>query len=320
MLLFSLQPGPAIYQQYITFFGNGSADIIVDYYNTILQCGGKDTLHVNVKTLFNIFGNNSVCQYSNSTLNSNGAAFWIVNGGTITGGQNTNSISIYWNTTPGNHTVTAIPLNPNFYCNDTAKKIIVVKPAPVQADSIVGPDRICPNTAYNYTAIFNPLNGIINWTVQNGVYSITGNNTINVLWGNSGPYSITVFQTSISNNCPSLPITKNILLAGVDSFVGFNSACANTYSTFTVFGSGNVNWTITPPSIGSIVSGQGTSSISVLWNNTQGPAVISYTICGFTYTFNVKYNSETSFYFDTNWFIMPKYKYGNFSISSICFL
>ena len=284
---FTLSPANSIHQQYITWFGNGSADVIVDYYNSLLGCGGKDTLHVLVKSTFGIFGNTSFCQYQVSSLNSNGSAFWIVNGGTITAGQSTSNITINWNSPAGNYQVIAIPLLPNLYCNDTAKKIITIKPTPVQADSISGPDRICPNTAHNYTAHFNPLNGILSWTVQNGVYSITGNNSINVLWGNSGPYSITVSQKSMSNNCSSLPFTKNIYLAGVDSFIGFNTACANTYSSFIVYGSNNVNWNITPSSIGSIVSGQGSNSITVLWNNTQGPAVISYDVCGITYTHNV---------------------------------
>lgn len=281
---FSLSPGNAIYEQNITWYGSGTADIVVDYYNYLLDCGGKDTLHIRVKDNFSIFGPPQICLYQIGTYFASGPAVWIVNGGTITAGQFTPSCSINWNTTSGNMVIKAVPLNPNLYCNDTAFKTINVLYAPDPADSITGPDRICPNTAYNYIAHFSPISGIINWTVQNGVYSITGNNSINVLWGPSGPYSITVTQTDAGTNCASLPLVKNISLAGIDSFIGSNTACSNTYSTFTVFGSSQVQWSLSPASIGSIISGQGTNSIQILWNNAQGAATLTYTVCGVSYT------------------------------------
>lgn len=113
------------------------------------------------------------------------------------------------------------------------------------------------------------------WTLSSNGTPLTGNSsTFTVTWGigSPGPYTISLTKTA-ANGCQvtkSIQVTTSTTPAPV--ITGNQYVCAgsagNVYSTPNVAGH-DYTWSITPSGAGSIVSGAGTSSITINWN---GPA------------------------------------------------
>lgn len=113
------------------------------------------------------------------------------------------------------------------------------------------------------------------WTLSSNGTPLTGNTSVfTVTWGSGspGPYTITLVKTA-ANGCQvtnSIQVTTSTTPTPVIS--GNQYVCAgsagNVYSTPNVTGH-DYTWSIIPSGAGTIVSGAGTSSITVNWN---GPA------------------------------------------------
>jgi hypothetical protein len=116
----------------------------------------------------------------------------------------------------------------------------------------------------------NNAGSTYNWTVSNGVIAGgQGTNSVNILWGAEGVGSVSVVETT-ADGCVGDAVVFDVnvqcVVSGnaIDGPVG-PEAFSN--STYTCNGAANSNyqWTITN---GVIVSGQGTSSVTVLWAST----------------------------------------------------
>ncbi|MCX6304741.1 MAG: T9SS type A sorting domain-containing protein [Bacteroidetes bacterium] len=161
-----------------------TSDIDVDYYATV---GGEP----------GYLGNCPPC----NTFE------WVVIGGTITSGWNTNHITVHWNCcTQGTVTVVATLCN---NCTVTSTKVVTVSlpPAPV----VTGPASVTANqVGVVYTTPF-VANHLYTWTVIGGTVTAgQGTNTITVTWGpfpacGCGTVTVCETETYISGctGCPT---------------------------------------------------------------------------------------------------------------------
>ncbi|MBX2966676.1 MAG: PKD domain-containing protein [Cyclobacteriaceae bacterium] len=190
---------------------------------------------------------------------------WTVNGGTITTGQGTNSITVTWGTA-GTGTVRVTETIPATGCaTTTADYNVTINPNPTPA--ISGNNSVCTNqTGVVYTTPV-AAGRTYTWTVTGG--SITtgqGTNSITVTWGVPGVGTVQLQETITATTCttttPLYNVTINANPAPVIS--GPVTACANESGA--VYNTGatgnNFNWTVNG---GSITAGQGTNNITVTW-------------------------------------------------------
>ena len=186
-------------------------------------------------------------------------------------GNNTAAINVNW-PVAGTYIVTATALNPNATCAPATYTVIVL-PAPV-ISGINGLDSICPNQTNIYSAVSNAT-GPFSWNITNGTPTFLGanNDSVQIAWAPTGPYSISVSQVSFPDNCMSNTFIKNVFAYPAPVITGAVNVCADNTETYTItnIASGNFQWFITPPSFGTIISGQGTSVVTIKWHGNNNP-------------------------------------------------
>ncbi len=231
-----------------------------------------------------VSGRDTVCTGSVKTYSTPAAAghtyTWTVTGGTINFGQGTASIDVNW-AAMGMGTVqvkdslngsSCIGISPVLTVN------IQSDPNPV----ISGPTTICATGSAAYSTPFNPSR-TYNWTATGGNI-IAGQGTPNILitWGVAGIGSVVVSDSNNIGGCKTTTAPYTILLIPNPTPVitGANTVCDGSiqaYSTPVNTGRAYV-WTITG---GSIISGQGTDNINVLWNGLgTGTLTVSDSVIG----------------------------------------
>jgi PKD repeat protein len=250
------------------------------YNNPLAGCSGSSVLQVAVKTEFKIvWGSDIVCVGDISTYNANGPATWSVTpaGPTINGsGYGT---SVTWNT-PGSYTLIATP-TPGTFCNLNSTMNVTVLADPILGP-IIGPvpGIICPGAVTTYSISSNTPGQPFYWIVSGGKpVSTMGaySDSVIVQWNSAGPYKISVYQEIQPYGCKSLQQSLTVNSYPKPVFTGPSTACVDVPVTYTETAAsmpdGSYQWTITPsPSCqGTITSGQGTSSINVIWHGKIGP-------------------------------------------------
>ena len=203
---------------------------------------------------------------------------WVVTNGTFSG-AGTSRISVNWN---ANITSARVCVDAENMCgkSDTICKSVDVAKIPTPL-SIAGDATVCPNStgSYNVTATANVTN--YQWSVTNGTISSgQGTPTINVSWGDSatgrvcliptnrcGSGTKTCFDVQIRNSPPdSIPIQGN------------RSVCSNDTSVFSVNLAGSMQFNWEMPAGVTILRGQGTNTILVVWGSFLGNATIGLTL------------------------------------------
>lgn len=268
------------------------------YHNTpgaipSLSCGGQTSVNVSVKPEMLLFGTSTICVNQTFGVNVFPAPnniYWTIHNSsnvliasnTIVGNFPYNGL---WTYGPGTFIITANDLA-NQYCNNPQKFKITVNPLPPVVDSIKGALFVCPNNAYMYSAFTSGGNYSIGWQVTNGTPSSGVGNTISVVWGPSGPYSLNAVQIDPVTGCKSSAITLSVnsLLPLTPSVItGNTSPCPNSNQSYSTSSLGTLfQWSINPSIAGSVNTGQNSPNISVQWNNYSGTAwlVIKRTACG----------------------------------------
>ena len=236
-----------------------------------------------------IAGDNPVCAgdiafYSTPADPNTDTFTWTVPAGaSITVGQGTENITVDWGTaTSGDVCVTASnacdPGTP--VCFPVTVGQIPVQPA------VAGPDMVCEGDIEFYSVAADPNATGYTWTVPGcaTILSGDGTNSIELLWS-AGCAGGDVCVTA-DNDCGSS--AQTCLTVGAEqtpaapAIAGPLDVCAGeqeNYSTATVPGATDYNWTVTG---GLIASGQGTASIAVDWT-TPGAGQICLVVtndCG----------------------------------------
>ena len=265
------------------------------------NCMGSANLIVAIKPSFTVSGPSPgvVCVNSSSGFFASpiDAYTWTVNPAATFSGQGTSAINVLW-TAPGTYTVTAVPNDTTAYCNDQVSLIItVVQVSP--PDSISGPDEICPGQTATYFGYASQPGVALNWTVTGGSPSTYTGDPLTVTWNASGPYGLSLTQTQLAAPfCTSDPIIMAITPKVVNGPLSMSGSgnCTNGLGTYVLSPAQHpdavINWTISLVSAGSVVSGQGSDSITVQWNNTSGPVTVTATInlCGIATPFSQVFN------------------------------
>lgn len=232
-----------------------------------------------------ISGPSSACQGGTGYVytvpviqNATGYTWTVPVGGTIVSGLGTNSITVNYgyNAAPG-----YVYVYGTAPCGNGSPAQLAITMNPPPSPTITGPASVCVNSTGN---IYTTQTGMTNyiWTISGGSITAggqTGNNTATVTWTTVGSESISVNYTN-SNGCTGLSPTMYMVTVNplpVPSISGPAPGCTNVpevYSTQT--GMTNYTWGISAG--GQILSGGGTSSITVQWNATGSQSVsVNYT-------------------------------------------
>ncbi|HMP90636.1 MAG TPA: hypothetical protein PJ991_10565 [Kiritimatiellia bacterium] len=167
-------------------------------------------------------------------------------------------------------------INENYY-SASASASASVPTTPSAAGAISGSTCVNVNQAgvtYSISPVANANS--YTWTVPSGA-TITagqGSTSITVTYG-SNPGDVTVTPVNTAGPCSGTPATLAVGINAVGAagaITGLDTVCANqngvTYSISSVSGASSYNWTV--PAGATIVSGQGTTSITVNWGTTSG--------------------------------------------------
>lgn len=232
----------------------------------------------------NISGPINVCPFIGSVTNAvysitplvNATTYtWTVpTGATIISGQGTTSINVSFNNNFG--TTDTIKVIGGICTNSAPSKLVISKVLPAIPGAISGPVNACPfveqptNAVYSIAPVADASS--YTWTLPTGASIVSGQGTtsINVSYSNafvSGSIKVTADANCGSRAPRSLTITKLVPSAPA-SISGPASACAylgnNTevvYSILPVTNADSYLWTL--PANVSLISGQGTTSITV---------------------------------------------------------
>ncbi len=272
--------------------------VIVEFNNCYLDCGGRDTLEVDIVPSFYIKGPIEVCEKTDASFRSYNSitdlpmnSNWeVINAaGTViwTDGPGP-STSITWNFPPGDYTIHAQAANPNNFCNEDYDLFIELVVAPPAPSTIDGIDEICPGQTYSYVATGLPLHDF-EWAFTGGSPITFNGNPANTTWNASGPYQVSVIQRATTGAaCASDPLTLPVTEIPSYQVAGNDKVCMEENGMYTapVFENVAYVWEISPADRGTVISGQGTPNVEVLWHSA-GPATVSLGICAATETFNV---------------------------------
>jgi len=200
---------------------------------------------------------------------------WVMTGGTIAAGAGTNAITVTWNT-PGTQTVSVNYMNTSG-CSAWVPTVYNVTVLASPAPTITGSAATCVFSTNNTYSTQPGMTGYT-WVVSAGgtITSGTGTNSITVTWSTMGAKTVSVNYSMGSGCSAPAPTVFNVVVNAVPTPVvtGPNELCANSgYITYTTeTGMTGYNWNVS--SGGTIISGQGTSAVQVVWN-TSGAQNIS---------------------------------------------
>ncbi|HNY01689.1 MAG TPA: T9SS type A sorting domain-containing protein, partial [Bacteroidales bacterium] len=146
--------------------------------------------------------------------------------------------------------------------------------------TITGPASVCMGSTGNVYQTQTGMTGYT-WTVSAGgtITAGAGTNAITVTWTTSGAKTVCVNYTNGSGCTAAAPVCYNVTVnaAPVPTISGPALSCQGNTATYTSqTGMTNYVWTVSAG--GSIVSGQGTSTLNVTWNAIGAQVVtVTYT-------------------------------------------
>jgi len=195
---------------------------------------------------------------------------WVISpGGSIVTGMGTDSIHVTW-TTYGPRTVSVNYLNEN-YCSAASSTVLSVNVFPLPVPLIFGDSMVCANSL---GSLYTTESGMSNytWTIAPGSTIISGQGTdsVTVNWGNAGTSSISVTYTSPKGCNPVTPAIKTVTInpRPVPSITGSNTVCINAGPKIYTTQPGQQNYLWNISSGDTILTGIGTSSVTVQWTTT----------------------------------------------------
>lgn len=200
------------------------------------------------------------------------------NGGHIVG--NTGSLNILVDQ-PGDYQLRVCKTGGGVTCCDSAMVTVFSNLAvPNAPAAIAGPASLCQGETATYTATTVVGASSYTWTVPAGVTINSGQNTqsINVTWNSNSSGNICATANNMCGS--SMPTCLNVAITPAQAPgqpVGNAAICAGSTETYSITAISNAStytWTVTG---GNIVSGQGTTGITVDWGNSNGSVCVNAT-------------------------------------------
>jgi PKD-like domain/Concanavalin A-like lectin/glucanases superfamily/FG-GAP-like repeat/IPT/TIG domain/Secretion system C-terminal sorting domain len=207
-------------------------------------------------------------------------------GATIVSGTGTNSILVNFSNTATSNFVTVLGVNACGNGLSSPPLSVTVFPLPAATTVISGPSSVCQgqnNVVFATSSVANATG--YSWTLPVGATIISGNNTNSITVNFSSAAQSGPVEVVATNSCgngatsTSLNLTVNPLpdAAGVITSNTASSVCQGasgvTYTIPPVANATSYNWTL--PSGATIVSGNGTNSITVDYNNLSASGTVS---------------------------------------------
>ncbi len=191
---------------------------------------------------------------------------WSIDGGTITAGSGTNSITVTWGAA-GTGTIDVTETITATSCSAAAtQKSVTINALPTP--SITGATTVCAGTTGSIYSVINETGHTYSWTVAGGIITGgAGTNSITVTWGAAGPGTVNVTETITATGCLAAATQKSVTINALPtpSITGAATVCAGTtgsiYSVINETGH-TYSWTVAG---GIITGGAGTNSITVTW-------------------------------------------------------
>jgi PKD repeat protein len=267
----------------------GTYTLSVNYNFDLLGCSGNGTMQIKVSPdLYVYTGQNFCLQDGSAQVNGliqgySGNYLWIVKdpSGSSSSSVSASPLTVNF-TTAGAYSVTGTP-DPHvagLSCNDSATVVFnvfdVEKPT-----GITGEGLICPGSTYEYSSSGLTSGIEFYWIITGGVLSSIFGDEVSVTWNSTGPYSLSVKQKRLAlPNCESDTISIAITPYAIQGITGSQSVCANGQDNYSIQGITKpevyYEWSVTP-TLGSVISGQGTPAIGIEWLNATGIAAITVT-------------------------------------------
>jgi gliding motility-associated-like protein len=235
--------------------------------------------------------------YSTPAVGGNTYAWTLSEGGMITAGDGTNSITVMWQTAGAKTVSLTERSGPG--CETATSFNVNVDNTPVP--DISGPTVVCKGATQTYQTA--ATGNTFNWVISSGtINSGQGTNQVTVTWSNvDNTGSLTVEETSANGTCITTTAAYNVTLADVptpavtrvDAIPGNDFCAKNTYQFSTPAQAGtSYQWEVNG---GTIIAGQGTNQISVTWGtglagDVQVTQQVTGTDCAVTsalYTANI---------------------------------
>lgn len=224
-----------------------------------------------------ISGNDTICGNATevySMPNVPGATAWnwtVPPGATITAGQNSGSITVNW----GNSTGGQVCVTVSNACGPSGAGCLnVVAGLPPVLPVISGNATACVSSIQNYT-VAGQAGLSFTWTVSNGgtITAGQGSNQVSVQWaGNSATGTACVSTTNFCGNSPQACFSVALETApAAPDLAAIQAGCAPQNATISIQNVANATsyfWTV--PAGVNIVSGQGTTAISVDYSAPPG--------------------------------------------------
>jgi len=263
------------------------------FVHNIDSCSGDATMDITIQPQASLIGNNKVCVNDTAIIIANNTS------GTTWSWQITNPLGIK-DTLVGIDTLYFVPHIAGQYDivvigNNSCGSnhfILQVNATPAVPLGIVGIDSVCSTEMYTYS-VLNPVssNSYV-WDVT-GKASIVGlkiGNSVNVQY-TGNPFTASVMVKAVNAaGCSSAEDTlvlKSLVMN--NTLQNFDSiACPDSRKTYTATYAfaDNYEWSIVPTAAGSVERGNGTRSITVLWNHGYSGATASIRLqlrkCGVT--------------------------------------
>lgn len=207
-------------------------------------------------------------------INTTSYSWSVSAGGNIVSQNGTNATVSIGNA--GNYTV-SVALSNNGCAATALRTRVLTAVSPASGGSITGASTVCQGSAgtYGVSGVANTTTATTyTWAAGNGA-TLSGSGASRTLtFVNSGVTTITV--TPVTGSCTGSPITLNVTVNPTPAkpvISGGATFCSGTSTTFSVgqvLGVANT-WSLTP-NTGTILSGQGSSSVNVSWNGTYTSA------------------------------------------------
>jgi PKD repeat protein len=270
----------------------GTYHLIINLVNKHLCCNSSGLLVINPGQPWQAFSDQTVCTgppgASLFVLPAAGTFNWMVlppNAlvAPLTGTGSTFN-PVFTNT--GNYTIEVTETGGS-YCNSgiaNPQQIQVTVVSTPLPGVINGPATVCLGSNNSYSMSTNAPNGYhYAWSISSGagtfqpgsLTTATGNSAT-IQWTSLPGTIAVVLQRNGSPQCPK-PVTLNVVQSTVGAISGPLSVCVDGTASYTLTG-GNlpageiITWSLAAPfsSMGTIITGQGTNNITILWHGQPG--------------------------------------------------
>lgn len=249
--------------------GSGSIQLFVEYHNTVLNCGSKTFIDINILPAEEITGPEVLCQNSSGSFSLSGT-----NSGDWELINSSNSIiatgaGLSFSYTFNDAGTYKLRVTGAEFCSPESH-FISVQPQPNTPDSIVGPAYACAGIPTKYKASNVEFGTTFKWFVSGG-------GTVNASLGDFTYVNFNTFPAIVSAvriTTDGLSCTSDTLHFNVEgpfpslAISGSDTVCHSTIENYSVnyTEADYYNWKLSHPLLGSVVSDANSPDVAIQWN------------------------------------------------------